>query len=443
MKHTTKLFTLFTLVVLSTMVFVPSAYAFDGRGDDRIFIGKDEVINEDLYLGGNDILVEGTINGDLMAAGENVVINGVVTGDLFVGGSTVTVNGSVGDDLFSAGASVTLGPDANIADDVFLAGGSIEAREGSTVGGTFLMGAAQGLLSGSIAEDLWAGASRLRLEGVIDGQANVHVESEDDGYIPSFDVNGRSIRLPSIPGGLSFGDEAAIAGSLKVTSPESPSVPASVTTDVTHSLPTYDAQLAREFRRERIVTSPLLNDIRRLVGLLLVGSLIGLLFPGWLRRLSGTLESKPLPSLGLGLLNFVAAPFILFTLIGLVLLLVIVFAALSLGNMAVLTFFTGMLFTSVASMAYILTIAYLCQAVIAYLSGRWILRKFQPEWEGNLMWPLLLGLLIFGLLFAIPVGGGLLQLLVIFAGLGAILVSLWDNRQTTAPAVVEAPALEG
>lgn len=441
MKSSTKLFTLFSLVILFTLVFVPAAYAFDGRTDNRIIIGKDEVINEDLYLGANEVIVDGTINGDLMAAGENVIINGTVTGDLFAAGTTVTINGSVGDDLFAAGGSVTLGPDAVITDDVFSAGAGVEAQSGSTVGGTFLMGAAQGLLSGAIAEDLMAGANSLRLEGTVGGDAKIGVDSTRDGFAPSFTVGNTNIRLPEIPAGLSFGDKAGIAGSLAVTSPTAPQVPASVTNDVTHSLPPVDAELARELRRDAIITSPILDALRRLVSLLLVGVLIGWLMPGLLRRTTGAIQSRPLPSLGLGLLNIVAAPLIAFTLVGVVILTAIVFAALSLGDLAALIVVVGFMLIGLAVMAFVLAVTFFCQAAVAYLTGRWILGKVKPGWNERLMWPLLLGLLVFGLLFAIPVAGGLLQFLVILVGLGAILISLWESRKA-APAIVETPALE-
>jgi hypothetical protein len=385
--------------------------------------------------------MDGTVNGDLMAAGESVIINGVVTGDLFVAGSRVTINGSVGDDLFAAGAAVTLGPDATIADDVFSAGASVEAQAGSEVGGTFQLAAAQGLLSGGILENLYSASSSLRLEGTIAGNADVAVDGDQGGFAPGFTIGPNNIRVPAIPSGLSFGDEANIAGSLEFTSPKSFNVPASVTEDVTHSLPTYDAELAREIRRDAVISSPILNAIRRLVSLLLVGALIGWALPGWLRRLSGTIQNRPLPSIGFGLLNFVAAPLILVTMLGVIILVGFVIGALSLGNLAAPIIIIALLLTGLAVMAYIVVIAYLCQAAIAYLTGRWILSKVRPEWNGHLLWPLLLGLLLTGLIFTIPVAGSLLQLMVIFAGLGAILISMWESRKV-APVTAEMTVVE-
>ncbi len=154
MKRSTRLLSIFSLLILASLVFAPAAQAFDGRSDDRIVIGKDEVINDDLYLAGSDIIIDGTVNGDLMAAGNTVVVNGSVTGDLWAAGRTVTVNGQVGDDLFAAAAAVTLGPDASIADDVFSSAASVETQPGSTIGGELMIGAFQGLVSGDVIENL-------------------------------------------------------------------------------------------------------------------------------------------------------------------------------------------------------------------------------------------------------------------------------------------------
>ena len=88
-------------------------------------------------------------------------------------------------------------------------------------------------------------------------------------------------------------------------------------------------------------------------------------------------------------------------------------------------------------------LSYLCQAIVAYLVGRWILSRIRPEWNSKIYAPLLIGLLILGLLIAVPVAGGLLQFLIVLAGLGAIVLVVFQGRpapQTPAevPATVQA-----
>ena len=51
------------------LIGAPAAFAADFRTDTSISIGDDEVINDDLYLFGTTITVNGIVNGDLFAAG--------------------------------------------------------------------------------------------------------------------------------------------------------------------------------------------------------------------------------------------------------------------------------------------------------------------------------------------------------------------------------------
>lgn len=331
--RTKKIFSIASLLVLAALVFPSAALAFDGRTGDRVVIPAGEVINDDLYLSGREVIVDGTINGDLLVAGETVTVNGKVTGDLWAAGNSVTVNGEVGDDVFAAAAVVTLGSDANVADDVFSAGASVESRTGSRIGGTLLVGAFQGLVSGSVAEDLLVGASRLRLEGSVDRNAKVAVDNAADSA-PSPMMLGPNVpEMPSVPSGLTFGQEARVAGQLDYTAPIVVSVPSSVAARVQHSFPPSDTQIRNEINRQDGPTSALLDALRRLVALLLIGLLIARLAPAWIVNPAGMIQARPLPSAGAGLLGLLLAPFILLAGLVVVILVAVLMGALTLGGL--------------------------------------------------------------------------------------------------------------
>ena len=177
MNRKTRIFTLLTLFVLALFILVPVTAAYDGRSGENVVIGKDEVINDDLFAGGATVTVDGTVNGDLIAWGQTVVINGKVTGNVITAGSGVTVNGEVGHDVFAAGAAVTVGPSAVIGHNAYTAGASVESQAGSLIGGSQLIGAGQGLVSGQITNDLLVGAGRLRLEGTVGRNAQLAVDT--------------------------------------------------------------------------------------------------------------------------------------------------------------------------------------------------------------------------------------------------------------------------
>ncbi len=436
MKHKTRIVTLLSLFVLALLVFVPAVAAYDGRGGEEVVIGRDEVINDDLFAGGNVVVVDGTINGDLFAAGQTVIINGKVTGNVLTAGSSVTVNGEVGHALFAAGAAVTIGPDARIKYNAYIAGASVESRAGSQIGGSLLIGAGQGLVSGQIAKDLLAGTGRLRLEGTVGRNAKIAVDTSNTTSSLGYIYGPNRPPMLAVPPGLTFGEKAHVAGSLEYTSSKVVADAARVSAQVTHNLPPQDQELSRELARRQSASSYVFDAVRRLIALLLIGLLLAWLAPRWVTAPAEKLLSRPLPSLGIGLVGLVAVPLGWLVALGVVIVVAIIFGLLSLGALTWLTVLAGLPLLGLAFVAILFVVSYLCQAIVAYLGGRWIMGRIRPEWNSpaardassKLYAPLLIGLFILGLLIAVPVAGGLLQFLVVLAGLGAIALVIFGRR---------------
>ncbi|MGQ9491292.1 MAG: hypothetical protein ACUVS6_11445 [Anaerolineae bacterium] len=427
MKRKIRLLNLLTLFALALFLFVPAVSAFDGRSSDSVVIGQDEVINDDLFVAGETVTVDGTVNGDLFAAGRTVVINGKVAGNVLAAGSIVAVNGEVGYDVFAAGAAVTLGPGARVGHNAYTAGAGVESQAGSQIGGSLFIGAGQGLVSGQVARDLLAGVGRLRLEGTVGRDAKIAVDASDSSLSPSYMYGPNMPTLPVVPPGLSFGPAARVAGTLEYTSSKAVAEASRVAPKVTHNLPPQDEQLSRELQRQT-ASSYVFDALRRLIALLLIGLLLAWLAPRWVTVPAETLLSRPLPSLGTGLVSLVAAPFGWLVALGVVIAVAVIFRLLSLGALTWLTLLAGLPALGLALVAVLFVVSYLCQAIVAYLGGRWLVGRIRPEWNNKLYAPLLIGLFILGLLFAVPVAGGLLQFLVVLAGLGAIALVIFQRR---------------
>jgi hypothetical protein len=117
----------------------------------------------------------------------------------------------------------------------------------------------------------------------------------------------------------------------------------------------------------------------------------------------------------------------------------LIFGLLSLGALTGLTLLAGLPVLGLAFVAMLFILGYLCEAIVAYLAGRWILSRVRPEWNRSIYAPLLIGLLILGLLVAVPVAGSVLQFLIVLGGLGAIVLVLFQGRPAPqAPAEVQA-----
>lgn len=428
MKRKTRILNLVALFVLALLIFVPTASAFDGRSGDTVVIGKDEVINDDLFVAGETVTVDGTVNGDLAAAGQTVIINGKVMGNVFVAGSGVTVNGEVGHDVFAAAGAVTIGPSARIGHNAYTAGASVESRGGSRIGGSLLIGAGQGLVSGQVTRDLLAGVGRLRLEGTVGRDAKIAVDASNKSPSLGYMYGPNMPPVPAVRPGLTFGPEARVAGKLEYVSSEAVADADRVSAQVTHTLPPQDQQLARELAQRQSASSYLFNALRRLIALLLIGLLIAWLAPRWVTVPAEKLLARPLPSLGIGLVGLIATPLGWLTALGVVIVVAVIFSLLSLGALTGLTLLAGLPALGLLAFAILFVVSYLCQAIVAYLGGRWLVERIRPEWNRKLYAPLLIGLFILGLLFAVPVAGGVLQFLVVLAGLGAIILVIFGRR---------------
>src|SRR3989304_5338824 len=147
------------LVVLVAIAFgtVRSAQAFEVNEDGVIPEG--EVIDDDVLIGGNNVVINGTVNGDVFAFGSIVTLNGVITGSLVVGAS-----------------ALDLGSEAVVGRNVLFGGFSMSAKEGSSVGRDLLAAGYQTLLSGEVDRDVKVSVAALDLAGTVGGEVEATVE---------------------------------------------------------------------------------------------------------------------------------------------------------------------------------------------------------------------------------------------------------------------------
>lgn len=110
--------------ILFFLLIVNTCLAFVFKSEGNLLISASEVINDDLYLVGNCINIEGTVNGDVFVLAKKLVINGTINGDLNCAGATLYLNqkdsqtiralakdiyfkGHTSQDFITAGESIT------------------------------------------------------------------------------------------------------------------------------------------------------------------------------------------------------------------------------------------------------------------------------------------------------------------------------------------------
>ena len=433
------------IVLLATFLALPAVLAFEGRDGDVIVIEADEVIEDDLYVGANEFTLEGTVKGDLIVGGNTITINGTVEGDLWAAGQAVTVNGTVGDDARIAGYALTVGGD--VADDLLAAGFSLETKSESAIAGDLLYGGYQALLMGDVTGNAHISGAAVKIAGEIGGDANVDVSDVEAGQemptgFPFFPPTMPNMPpVPSVPLGLTVDDSATIGGDLNYTANTEIAIPSgTVAGDVSFTLYVPEAGVTVEAEAPSpaaIVGSWFVKHLRQLITLLLVGALMMWLVPNWTRKMSNTVRTKPLPSLGWGAVALIAFVAAMIVLVIAVIVLALVLSLVTLGELGGRVLTLGGLTAGLLGFGFSATWAYVTKIIISLLLGRLILGLFKSAAAEHRWWPMLLGVPVFVAIAAIisipPVVAccldALFGLIVALLGLGAIWI--WGREQLT------------
>jgi hypothetical protein len=449
MSKTAKIVSLVAGLGLLVLAIATPVLAFENRAGDTIVIGKNEVIEDDLYVTAATIVLDGTVKGDLIAAGQTITINGTVEGDLLAAGQAVIINGEVKDDARIAGAGLQIGSTAVIGDDLVAAGASLETLPGSKVGGDLLVGSAQLLLAGDVAGDVLAGTAGLELRGSVGGnmKAYVDVTSDTQGMPPmNMYMNDMPIAIPTVPAGLTIAQDASIAGDLEYTSTMDLKFPSGVIGGkVTRTAPAIDPQVQRQIEQApaQKVTTWALDMLRLAATIILLGLFLGWLFPKFMKALPENVRAQPWASLGWGAVAYAAFFFALLAVLLAMIFGGIIFGIFTLGGLTGTIICVGLVTLFAMTIGFVIVTSYLTKVVVGDMLGKWLFKFINPALAEHKFWPMILGVivLVFSIgilrfpLISIGFFGWLANFATILCGLGALW--LWGrDRFTKKPEVI-------
>jgi len=373
-----RLLRLLALIVLF-LGFTPSpAAAADIRSGD-ITIEASETIEDDLYVAGGNIAINGTIHGDLIAAGNFISVDGTVTGDVIAAGQSVTIRGQGGGSVRAAGNPVVV--EGKVTNDLLVAGNELTILSNGRVGRDAIVGSTNTTISGQVGRDLQAGSTNVKIDGGIGGNVLASVDR------------------------LQLTDRATVGGNLKYTSKTEAQIanPASVKGTVERQIP--------ESGRAPLVTGPaalVLEWLKGLIGLLILGILVVFFFPGFSRRAGEALVHSPWLTLAIGAL----------VLVGLPILSVLFFAVGALIG----GWWIGFVVLALLVVALALSIPVAAVGIGGALLR--IARRPVPVW-----FALLIGLIVLLLVALIPILGGLVIFCALLFGMGATTIAVVGNRR--------------
>ncbi|GAA4001453.1 hypothetical protein GCM10022631_10000 [Deinococcus rubellus] len=398
--------TLFIALTLGGM-----ASAIDWRTGDSVTVAKSEVIQDDLYVAGNDVQIDGTVNGDLFVGGRTVTINGDVRGNLWASGETLILGGKVTQTARVAGSVIRVQNGASIGRDLLAAGSEVVVAPGVVIGRDVAVGSSQAQLDGRVTRNAYVGANGIEVGGVIGGNAKMAV---GDTAVPT----GNNWTTFSDPG-LRFTQGGRIAGDL--TLQRSDSGQAALPAGVVGGQVTY-APINGVNIRPR--PNPFASFLSAFVGIALIGLLLLWLARPRLLGVWEKLRAAPAASLGYGAVAFVGLP--IAALLG-VLALGLLAGALTLlrlGGLGLPLAFVGMpvLLGGATLVAWLAMLG--AQGFAAYLIGTWIVHALRPKGNMAPVAMVLIGALLLALVLQIPVLGALATLAALLLSLGALWLTL-------------------
>lgn len=437
--------------------------------DDDGVIQAGEVIDDDVFMGAENVVMDGTINGFLMAAGQTITINGTVNGDAFLAGNKIVIaesakitgnlffgcqnaelRGEVEGSVAGGSTSMLAGGDARIGRNVYYGGYSLELQPGIQAGRDLYAGAYQVLLGGEISRNVNVGAGAVELTGDVGGDVTIDFGTSDtpNPQAPVFFFPGMNIEMPkTIQPGLRVGPDAKIGGKLTYTASfeSQAAIQAQPTGGVVYQTPVPPQAQGQDStgRPVRVnVITPfvdwVLKTLRTFATLLILGGLAVWLLPELLKKLVATVKEKPAPSAGYGfvvvIIGYAAAAFAAL----IVLLLGILFFVVTLGGLGGTVLTVGFSSIAVVMAIFSFLVSYGSKLVIAYLVGLWVMKLISPNTEHARGWAMLIGVVIYTILRSIPLVGWIFGLLATLFGIGAIWLLYREWRSTRRlPAEIE------
>jgi cytoskeletal protein CcmA (bactofilin family) len=367
------------------------------RAGEDVFVSQEESLSEDLALFASTISVDGYVDADVIAFSQSLVITGVINHDLQGGAEKIDLTGQVGDDLRAGGRYIDVrGP---VGDDAIAFCERFTLGSSGRVGGEARVWCAEAYFQGDVDGNLRASCSRAEVHGRVGGDmaveaASIKISGPVDG---NADLKGAAIVL--LPG-------CVITGNLTYSSPNEIEIQEGARIEGAVERRAMEVSTKDTDSVEELLAGLgaiwIFFKVAFFVGQIIVGLILLGLFRKATVHSAMTFSGHIWKSLGIGIIfaccAFIAALILPFTIIG-----------LPLGIMLI---------------CFSLIIWYLASIVVGLAIGGLMVGAFKVRSTGRLIGGLILGLLILRALSFVPILGFLIQLFVVLAGMGAILIAM-------------------
>lgn len=401
------------------------------RQGDQCLVGANETIQGDLFALCRTLSIQGHVQGDLIGAALDAEISGIVEGSVYVAAGQLDVSGTLGSDLHFAGSVLRILPQAEFTDaraHLISLSLSTTLDEAVSLPDSIVAAGYQMVLNGDTGGEISFWGSALTLKGRVGGDVNAVVGdpastgiSQLQTFLAPFNWD-----FALINPGLTVVEQSLIEGDLRYSGPVEGAVQGQVKGQTVFTQFVTQPDLNQIISEQESAGVYLTQIGREFIVLVLIG-LLGLLFlPRPLQNPLRQIQSRPLPSLSVGLLAFIVSFPIAMMTIALIVIIIVILLLLHFDNLVIALFSVALVGTwsGAISLFYFVAI-FISRVMVCLLVGRVLVRLFLRQ-ENNPRLPylsLLIGAGALSILMSLPVVGLLISALVAFLGLGAILMT--------------------
>ena len=356
---------------LWVLVFAPLSTAL---AQDQESAGARDSRN--VYMTGTEVRPTGPIDGDLVAAAGRIGIDYAIDGDAVLAAGSIDVRAKVGEDLRVAGGFVTL--TGRVGGEALVVAGSLAFGPDAEVSGRAWLAGGDVAVAGRFHKDIKVYARNIVMLGHVTGDVRLFADTIE--VLPTARIKGNLTYVANTP--IKIHSGAQVSGKIVREPGQLPAL----------RLPGWPP-----FR-------PLL-----MFGLLAAGALFLALFPRFTSSAVQTVRTSPLGSLGLGVAIFFSVPpvmlLLVITIIGIPI-------ALMLAGLYAVALLAGFL-------------------IAAFFVGDRLLRVVARRSGPGNYWVrvgmLAIALIALWLVRHVPYLGGLLDLLALTVGLGAMALQAFSR----------------
>ncbi|MBL8119750.1 MAG: polymer-forming cytoskeletal protein [Anaerolineae bacterium] len=419
------------LIILVLLARDPSA-AREIRQGDQCEIAANEVIQGNLFILCRTLKINGTVDGDVIGAATEAQVNGTVLGDVYLAAGQLEVAGTVGSNLHFVGSVLRILESAQLTNeqaDLMSLSLSTFLEEGARIPGNISAGGYQLILNGDVDGEISFWGSALQIRNQVGGDVDAVVGDPQSTGVSQLQTLivpfGWVVEL--VNPGLMVDTGGQIEGHLQYSAPTAGVIEGEVNGG------TIFTQLVTQPDLGQIITNEdpsglriLLAQALREFAVLATVGLIGLTFlPRQFQAPLRSLQNRPLPSMGMGLLAFIISFPVMIVMLILIIFLVVVPLLLLQTDGLFIGLVSGTLigvWGGTTSIFYF-TAIFISRAIISLLIGRVIVRTAIGD-DGSqriAFISFMVGVVLMAVLNSLPVFGILVSALAAFLGLGAIL----------------------